>query len=217
MWMWQCAGCVSGVSVNVCAHSMFQTGLRFGWQHCCNIHNNLGKCNELKCHNISNRSASLHFWQSDSAPQCCVCVFVCVHWLYLQGLFIFCVGGGQWPRNGSQGQEKPSKLPQCHQYLTASRYFCLATEVERRKLEIFRTVKWQNMQNRSKESSSSPFYFSSLVVFANTVILVTSESLHLLFSLSPSGDLLMASLSSFTLWLLPGWFPLSLQGLQVSL
>lgn len=63
----ECA-CVSDCRC-VCVHGMFQTGLRFGWQRCCNIHNSLGKCNEVKCHNISHRSASLQFWQPDSSPR----------------------------------------------------------------------------------------------------------------------------------------------------
>lgn len=74
----QC-GCVNvHAAVEACAHGMFQTGLRFGWQRCCNIHNSLGKCNEVKCHNIPHCSASPQFWQPASAHRCHVCVCVCV-------------------------------------------------------------------------------------------------------------------------------------------
>lgn len=71
---WMCFECVCA-----CAHSTFQMGLRFGWQRRCNIHNRLGECNEVKCHNIPHRSASPQFWQPAYAHRCLVCVCVCTY------------------------------------------------------------------------------------------------------------------------------------------
>lgn len=182
----QC-GCVNvHAAVEACAHGMFQTGLRFGWQRCCNIHNSLGKCNEVKCHNIPHRSASPQFWQPASAHRCRVCVYVCVwiHWLHLECLFRFCVGWGQWLR-----EEKGEAKASCHG----------ATSIIQPH-SLFQ----QEIQNRSRELSAfvdvpplfylpHPFYsltFSpSVVISFRAFSLVTSESPHLLFSLRLSGDL----------------------------
>lgn len=98
----------------------FQTGLRFGWQRCCNIHNSLGKCNEVKCHNIPRRSASPQFWQPASTHRCSVSFCVCVcgfNGSILSICLYFMMDGA----SGWEGDKKSqSKLPRCHLYLLYS-------------------------------------------------------------------------------------------------
>lgn len=145
------------------AHSMFQTGLRFGWQRCCNIHNSLGKCNEVKCHNISHRSASLHFWQPNSAHWRYMCVCVCV-FVFIGSIFSICLyfvwerASGQKKKEPGTGEAKQAAtVPPVSSSLTF--YIWLLTEGERRKLEIVENF---NRQCRKRFISTLFLSFSSI-------------------------------------------------------
>lgn len=100
------------VSVYVCAHSMFQTGLHFCWQRCCNVHNSLGKCNEVKCHNIVHRSASLQFCRPTSLYRCHVCLCLCV----FTGSIALCFVLDETTSLDIDGRSQ-RKLPQSHHAL----------------------------------------------------------------------------------------------------
>lgn len=114
---------------------VFQGG--FGWQHCHNIHNRLGKCNEVKCHNIQHRSASLHFWQQH--------VSLCVLADFVYSVCLYSV----W--EGGSCQENDTS---CHQYHIVTCYFYLPSDGAAWRLETWRTLEWQSRQNMSQESSS---------------------------------------------------------------
>lgn len=165
-------------SKHKCKYVCVSGGGGSGWQHCHNIHNSLGKCNEVKCHNIQHRSGSLHFCQQDFTHwHCDVCL--CVH---ADSVFSVCLYS-VW--EGGSCQESDTS---CHQYHIVTCYFYLPSGGEPWGLETWRTSEWQKRQNMSQESSlrissSSSFSFPA---FTSLHLRTSLNGNFILFTLKDS-------------------------------